>query len=296
MSSQRLPRSRRVAPDARPPMHLTARDVAIIQVVNDYRALLGNQIEALFFGSRSTAQYRLSRLFQHEFLERHFLTVVSGGPGSSPTVYTLGKRGAQVLIDTLGYEQNALRLPKKAGFAWGFLEHLLKINDVRVAVTLACRAQSWALETWWDEPIFRANPDHITLTDKRGTSHKKPVLPDGYFCLRVPQGMARFFLEVDRGSEPHSVFRPQVQVYEAYIRSGQYQARFAAKSLRVLIVTTTARRLANLKAVTKQAGGDRKYWFSTFAELTPETVLTAPIWQTMESSARQPLIALTSAT
>ncbi|MBZ0285214.1 MAG: replication-relaxation family protein [Anaerolineae bacterium] len=291
MSGQRLPRHRRVQPEVRPPMKLTERDVEIISAVNDYRALLGSQLEALFFTSRSTCQYRLSRLFQHEFLERHFLTVVSGGPGSSPTVYTLGKRGAQVLIDTLGYEQSALRLPKKAGFAWGFLEHLLKINDVRLAVTLACRANGWELETWWDEPIFRSNPDHVTLTDKRGTSRQKPVLPDGYFCLTVPHGKARFFLEVDRGTELHSAFKPQVQVYEAYTASGQYQARYQAKSLRVLIVTTTPRRLTNLKAVTKKAGGDRKYWFTTFAQLTPETVLTTPIWQSLEGNTLYPLIA-----
>ncbi|GIL13920.1 MAG: hypothetical protein BroJett038_26400 [Chloroflexota bacterium] len=287
---RRLPRNRRVEPSARPAMKLTARDCAIIQAVNDYRALLGSQIEALFFASRSTAQYRLSRLYQHEFLERHFLTTVSGGPASSPTVYTLGKRGVQVLIDTFQLERTAVRLPKKSGFAWGFLDHLLEINAVRVAVTLACRQHGWELETWHDEPIFRANPDYVVLTDGRGRQRKKPVLPDGYFCLSVPQGKARFFLEVDRGTEPHSAFRPQVQVYLAYTASGLYQARYQARSLRILIVTTTPRRLANLQAVTRKAGGDRKFWFTTFEQITAETVLTAPIWLPLETETAAPLI------
>src|SRR5258708_25283628 len=96
--STRRPRHRRVVEEARPPMVLTARDREIIKAVNDHRALLQEHIQALFFQSRSTAQFRLQRLFQHEFLERHFLSVISGGPASSPAVYTLGKRGAQVLV------------------------------------------------------------------------------------------------------------------------------------------------------------------------------------------------------
>lgn len=286
----RLPRNRRVMNEARPPMKLMERDIAIIQAVNDYRALLGSHIEALFFTSRSTAQYRMSRLYQHEFLERYFLTTVSGGPASSPTVYTLGKRGVQVLVDTCDYEREQLRIPKRSTFAWGFLEHLLKINDFRVAVTLACRANGWQLEIWQDEPIFRADPDYVVLTNKRGKEQRKPVLPDGYFCLNVVQGKTRFFLEIDRGTEPHSAFRPQVEVYQVYTTSGQYQERYQAKSLRILIVTTTPRRLANLKAVTQKAEGDRKYWFTTFDQITAETVLTVPIWQMLDGNSLHPLI------
>lgn len=290
-AKKRLPRHRRVAPSDRPPMVLTERDCEIIRLINDCRALTGGQLETLFFNSRSTAQYRLSRLFQHEYVNRQFLSSVAGSPASSPAIYSLGKRGVQVLIDTFHYEREEVRLPKTM-FAWQFMEHLLKINLVRVAVMLACRARGWSLESWLDERSFRARPDYVTLTDKRGKAHKKPVLPDGYFCLAVPKGMARFFLEVDRGTEPHSKFRPQVMVYEAYTKSGQYQARFQAKSLRILIVTTSPRRLANLKAVTKKAGGDRKYWFTTSAQVEAQTILTAPIWQTLESSELLSLIDL----
>lgn len=288
----RLPRSRRVTLAERPPMQLMERDRDIIKAVNDCRALLGSQIQALFFNSRSTAQYRLSRLYQHEFLDRQFMSVTSGGPASSPIIYTLGKRGAQVLIDELGYEQNEVRLPKRAAFAWQFLEHLLKINDVRVAVTLATNTHGWELEAWYDEAVFRGNPDYVMLKSDKGKMSKKPVLPDGYFCLNTPWGKAHFFLEVDRGKEPHSKFRPQVEVYQAYTASGQYQTRFSKRSLRVLVVTTSPRRMANLKETTLKAGGDRKYWFTTFEQLTPDTVFTVPIWQRLDDETLQPLIIL----
>jgi hypothetical protein len=250
-------------------------------------------LKLLGFGSDDgdTTQYRLSRLFHHEFLDRHFMPVVAGGPASSPILYTLGKRGAHLLLQACGYEPEQLhRFPKR--LPWRAVEHSLQINDVRIAITLACRAHNFTLETWLDEATFRARPDYVTLTDERGKASRKPVLPDGYFCLTVPQGRARFFLEVDRATEPHSKFRPQVLVYEAYTRSGLYQQRFGARSLRILIVTTTPQRLAHLKATARGAGGSQIYWFSTVDRIRPETVLTASIWERLDGADKYPLIAL----
>ena len=282
-SHPRLPRHRRVEEPQRPPMVLTRRDCEVIRAVNDCRILSATQIEALFFGSRSTAQYRLSRLFHHEFLERHFLTVVSRPPASAPILYTVGKRGAQVLVETFGYERSQLRLPKRATLGWHLVEHLLKVNDVRVAVMLAARQDGITLETWLDETTFRAQPDYVSLTTKSGRKRQKPVFPDGYFCLVTPRGTARFFLEIDRGTELLSKFAPQIAVYEAYVASGGYQTRFQAKSLRVLVVTATERRVRSLMRVTQKVGGDRKYWFTTFDRVNTETILTGAIWQRLGS-------------
>ncbi|NLF74311.1 MAG: hypothetical protein GX573_01335 [Chloroflexi bacterium] len=292
---KRLPRGKRVPPDERPPMKLTERDIDVIQAVNDHRALLGSHIEALFFGSQSTAQYRLSRLFQHEYLDRHFMSVVSGGPASSPILYTLGNRGEQVLIEHRDYDDKALRRPRGGVLAAQFLEHLLKINDFRIAVNLATQAHEWQVETWEDETFFRANPDYVMLEDKRGRTNKKPVYPDGYFRLVVPQGRAHFFLEVDRSREGHKKFQPQIEVYQAYTAGGQYQARYSQHSLRILVVTTSWQRVANLKKTTAQAGGDRKYWFTTFDQVSPETILTAPVWQRLDSDDLRPLIGVAQA-
>lgn len=286
----RLPRHKRVTEDARPPMALTDRDCEVIRSVNDYRAVTTDQLEALFFGSRSTAQYRLSRLFQHEFLDRNFLSVVSGAPGSSPAIYTLGKRGVGVLVERFGYERSQIRLPKRATLGWHLVEHLLKVNDLRVVVTLAAQQQHFTLETWLDETTFRAQPDYVSVTDKSGRTRKKPVFPDGYFCLQTPRGKARFFLEVDRGTELLSKYAPQIAVYEAYVGSGQYQERFQAKSLRILIVTTSERRLRSLMRVTEKMGGDRKYWFTTFERVNRETILSAAIWQRLGSGGLMPLV------
>lgn len=287
----RRPRHKRVEETERPVMVLTNRDKEIIKAVNDHRALKQEHIQALFFTSRSTAQFRLQRLFQHEFLDRQFLSVVSGGPAASPAIYTLGKRGAKVLVEESNYGQQELRLPKGI-FSWQFVEHTLKIADFRVAVTLAAKANGFTVEEWRDETTFRSHPDYVTLTDKRGKSLKKPVLPDGYFCLVTPNGKSRFFVEVDRGTEELSKFTPQVRVYNQYTASGQYQQQYQAKSLRILVVTSSSKRLATLREATQKIGGDRKYWFTTFMQAIPDAVLTDLIWQTLEDDGLQPLIKL----
>jgi hypothetical protein len=287
---RRLPRAKRVAEEDRPNMILTDRDCDILKLVNDCRILRNSHIEALFFQSRSTAQFRLSRLFHHEFLERHFLSVVTGGPASSPALYSLGKRGAYTLVSRFGYERDQIHRVKKEAIGWHVLEHVLMINDVRVAVMQACRQEGIDLLDWREENIFRAEPDYVEIKDKRERTHKKPVLPDGYFCLNTPKGKSRFFLELDRGTEVLSKVLPQLQVYEAYTVSGQYQTRFQAKSLRILIVTTTPKRLQSLKATARKVEGDRKYWFTTFDQIKSQTVLTAPIWQQLDSHTLHRLI------
>ena len=144
---RRRSRSMRVPEADRPPMELTARDVEILRTVNEFRAVRGDQLHRLFFTSRSAAQYRLQRLFQHEFLDRHVLPVTTGGPASSPTVYTLARRGAQILIDQAGLDRRDIHLRSRA-FNWRFLNHRLKINEVRVATLLAVQALGFVLETW----------------------------------------------------------------------------------------------------------------------------------------------------
>src|SRR5690242_4749512 len=77
-----------------PPMRLMPRDVEILRAVGEYQILRQDQIQRMFFGSKSTAQYRLSHLYQHGFLDRHFLPVQNGW---SATLYTLARRGADML-------------------------------------------------------------------------------------------------------------------------------------------------------------------------------------------------------
>src|SRR5260221_6982870 len=165
-----------------PPMELTLRDTRIIEAVYQYRVLRQDQIHALFFGASHTAsQRRLALLYHHGFLERRFLTVRASYL-LSPTLYMLDKRGAAHLRTALGYDEIAWK-PVDVQVGQLFLEHTLAINDVRVAITLACRAPGYELLTWESETDLKADFDRVTLRARTGQRRAVSLIPDSYFVL-----------------------------------------------------------------------------------------------------------------
>ena len=284
----KLPRNRRV--DNPPPMRLMARDLEILSAVHDFRIVRGSQLQALFFGSQSTASYRLSRLYQHGFLDRHFLPTL-GGIASSPALYTLGKRGVDVLRRTLdGDPQQIRKPPNHRELSPLFLEHLLQTNDFRVAVMLAARRLDYTMEKWLDDFQLKADYDRVVIEAPNRRRREVSLIPDGYFVLRAPQGRACFFLEMDRGTMTRGRFRDKVLAYQAYIASGQYEKRYGTRSLRVLTVTSGPKRLENLKAEAEEARGGRVFWFTTSDLVTDKTVLMGAIWQITGSNELASLI------
>lgn len=272
----KTPRNRRV--DNPPPMRLMERDIEILKAVHEFRIMRGDQLQALFFGSQSTASYRLSRLYQHGFLDRHFLPTL-GGLASSPALYTLGKRGVDVLRRVLDCGPKDIRKPpNNQELSPLFLEHLLQINDFRVAVTVAARSLDHTLEKWLDDYQLKADYDRVVIQTTQGRRRSVSLIPDGYFVLQVPQGRACFFLELDRGTMTRGRFRDKVLAYQAYIASGQYEKRYGTRSLRVLTVTSGPKRLENLKEEAEQAGGGRVFWFTTSERVTATNVLSQLIW------------------
>ena len=284
----KLPRNRRV--DNPPPMRLMARDIEILRAVHDFRIVRGSQLQALFFGSQSTASYRLSRLYQHGFLDRHFLPTL-GAIASSPALYTLGKRGVDVLRRVLdGDPQQIRKSPDHRELSPLFLEHLLQINDFRVAVTVAAREQRYTLELWLDDFQLKASYDRVVIEAPNRRRREVSLIPDGYFVLKVPQGRACFFLEMDRGTMTRGRFRDKVLAYQAYIASGQYEKRYGTRSLRVLTVTSEPKRLENLKTEAEEARGGRVFWFTTSDLVADKTVLMGAIWQIAGSKELDSLI------
>jgi len=279
-----------VSEDLLPTFRLTERDCALLKAINDCRALLTRQITTMFFSSQSRCYKRLEKLFHYGFVDRHFLPQVAHAPAASPIVYTITKLGASVLATTYGYTSDQFHFPTASILAWETLTHILAINDVYGAIYRASVDSGVSLVDWRDELSFRANPDYVWVVNSRGTSSKKPVLPDGYFHLKLPQGNARFFLEVDRGTEGMQQFKSQIQVYQEYILSGGYEAQFHSKSLRILVVVPTKTRLETVRRAIAEVGGGERYWITTFDQLEPTMVLTAPIWQKAREEGLFPII------
>ncbi|MHB8625512.1 MAG: replication-relaxation family protein [Aggregatilineales bacterium] len=257
-----------------PPMRLMPRDEEILSTVAEYRVLRQDQIQRLFFGSKSTAQYRLSHLYQHGFLDRHFLPVQGGW---SPTLYTLAKRGIEVLRVEYGKDipQSTIRGRNTTP---EFLEHTLAINDVRIAFTLACRIPGFTLVTWRGEAAMKMDYDRVDIRLPNGKRSAVSLIPDSYCVLQTPRGSAPFFIELDRGTETTQRFATKILAYRAYVEGGQYTRRYQSRSLRVLTITLSAKRLMNLKQATEQVGGTHLFWFAVLSDVITCSLFSDPMW------------------
>ena len=276
------------------PMQLTDRDKDIIRAICDYRILRQDQIQALFFGvnsgAKARAQKRLVKLFDHRYLTRFFLPT-QGGMNSSPILYGLDKKGAELLRLEFGYDELHWYASMKE-LKDDFLEHTLAIADVRVAVTVACQREGYELLDWQGENELKADYDHVNVRTSKGISQSVPVVPDSYFVIATPMGKAHFFLELDRGTMTNSRFRTKVEAYVAYFQQG-YQHRYGTKSLRILTVTVGQARLANLKRITEQVPETTWFWFGLLDDINAQEVLSTPIWQVAGGESSQTLIELT---
>jgi protein involved in plasmid replication-relaxation len=290
-----------------PRWRLTQRDIEMVRAVHRYRALTARQIYQLFFQSphasdagavSSRCQHRLRMLFQHGYLKR-YQPLGARGEGRRPLVYLLDKTGAQWLRNNRrsGEEEPGWN-PKRNHVDWPFLDHLLATNDVRLSVELASRPERVELVRWIDEQQLRSQEmrDYVIVPEGR---YKVAVIADGYFHLSDGQYAYHHFLEVDMATETvglpplsrnRKTFARKVQAYLAYYRSGQYAQRYATQAMRVLVVTTSSRRMQNLRQVTESVGGGAQFWFTTLSLLNPGSVLFTPIWSVAGAKAKRSLL------
>lgn len=278
-----------------PGFQLTERDIRLVDWIYRLRAATTDQLQRLLFpsgslyserGRRTQCQYRLKLLFHHGYVTRDERPMRISD-GKQPLVYFLDKRGAELLAAQAGVEVTDLDWrardnTAKAGHL--FLEHLLATNDVRIAFTLAAETKGLALPVWLDDrTLRRAEMKAYVLIPGED---KVAIVPDGFFQLEFPDGMVfSHFLEADRrtvtgvsNKAGRRDWARKVRAFSAFKESGQYEQRYGAAEFRVLTVTTGAQRLENLKAITEAEGGGRRFWFTTYEQLTSETALSAPIW------------------
>jgi hypothetical protein len=256
-------------------MQLTARDRQVIQAVCQYRFLRRDQIQTLFFPSQNTANRRLQHLYQHGFLKRHLLPVRLG-EGRHQAIYGLDERGAVLVAAEQGVAREDVHWRKKDNrTSFLFLEHTLHINDFRIAITLSCKARGYHITRWVDERDIKTMGERVPAPEKR--RRYLPVMPDAFFEVDFGDRQAGFFLEMDMGTMTNKRYKDKVRAYIIYKTQGHYEEKFKTSSLRVLTVTTSKRRLKNLKRATEGVKGRNLFWFTTFEALSQEKI-TQSLW------------------
>lgn len=253
---------------------LSQRDPHILRAVNDCQALTVSQLITLFWNSPNPAYTRLRQLVQAGYLEKHFITQIRAAPAASPMVFTISKQGAAVLTEHFGYGREDFHFVSRQVKNWQSLQLLQATNDIRVALTRACwEDPAYELVEWRNELRFRSNPDFVYLEHK-----KVPVYPDGFCIVRRENARTLNFVEADSGSEGLPQVLQQLRIYMAYTQSGLYEQSFGTKFWRVLLVTNSLKRRDNIRKRLAALGGGANFWFTTFDELTVNSVLRQPIW------------------
>lgn len=247
-----------------------------MRAINDCQALTIQQLMTLFWNSPNPAYTRLRQLVKYGYLEKCYITQIRAAPAASPMVLTLTRQGAAVLAETFGYDTEDFNFASRQIENWKTFQPIRATNDIRVALMRACwEDEHFTLVEWRNEARFRSKPRHVYIEGK-----KKPVYPDGYCLVRQGRRMTYNFVEADNGTEGLKQFMGQMAVYQAYVDAGLYQEDFGTRFWRVLVVTTGDKRLENLRRkVIQVGGGGRNYLFTTYDRISPQTILSAPIWR-----------------
>jgi len=270
-ATKRLSRYRRES--APPPLVLQQRDRQLVAAVGQHRFLTREQIERLFFRTTTRANFRLQKLYHHRFLNRLHLPTVRG---SSQAIYCLDREGVPVAAEVLGVPPASIPWKRKSRDVGPlFMRHLLAVNDVRIGFELAARSNpEHELLLWLDDQEAR---------DKYAWGYTQKVLaPDAYGRYRFGDRVVSFFLELDRATMAANRWVDKVKRYQEYASSRRYEERFGMKLFRVVVVTTSPQRLANLlKAAEEQT--QRAFWFATLADVR-EKGLRGQIWRRFGSA------------
>lgn len=274
----RLPAYSRLNERDLPIMRITERDKQILEAVHAYDGVLSEpQIRQLFFSGRTATQVRLKLLFQHGYLSRPTRRQRAALP---TMVYWLGERGAACVAGLTGQSLEEFQWRKEP--RWSQIDHDLAVNDLRITFFQACeQANSFTFDEWIPQSEFWAHPDKVEYLLPGGIKASRFIRPDGYAMVTRGDYTGKFLIEVDLATEHNSrIAREKILPGIAYIRSDVYRRRFGYNSGRWLFVTTSDRRLKNMKQQTERvADKDAKlFYFTTFDRISPATLLTTPIW------------------
>lgn len=231
-------------------LRITERDRWLLEALGKMRFLTTAQLARLAFnGSRWAANKRLRKLLDAG-LVRVWLRSLS-----EENVYSLTLAGARMLGDQ-GVPSTTPR-----GLD-GNLDHLLAINQVRIALALTLHDAGGELAWWrsdWELP-------------RRG---RAPVVPDALFAVRwADNGQQLFALEVDIQSRSPQAFIKKILRYQGL--TSQKGRPLGLAPLLVLAVGRDPRSVERYRLGLGHAGLGARVWFTTLAALAKTPA--GPIW------------------
>jgi len=241
------------------------------------------QIQRRFFptpGARSACYRRLALLIEAGYLRA---ARILAAPASvfGKAFITVGPSAREILRSQLLLEPREVRrfaaraVPTTAA-------HDLAINDVHLALELACRGSSRvSLESWTSEWELRSTPRKVL---DPVLQRQVPVIPDAGFTLSLGgSALQRFFLELDRNTYP-TPERFGAKLRALIVLAGETLTP-------VLFVTTDEKRARHILAQAKGLEANPTWiWVTTLDRVSERTILSEPIWAIAGEGGGHPLV------
>ena len=223
-------------------VRLSERDIRVVSKCGVSKWLTTGQLARLYFPQVTPDAVRksLRRLVEAGYL------VVHREHQMAEALHGLGPKG-KVLLEAKGIAAEVTRKPPRQ------IEHLVGINDVRVAVEVKPQQVAYFFACW-ELPAL-------------GWVH--PVIPDAVLGLRVPERRT-FLVEYDRGTETLPTLVRKVRGYDGGLSGISFRA--------LLLVTDTEARLETLARHVRNEGFLRRILGCVRAELSSEGI-DAPLFQ-----------------
>jgi hypothetical protein len=236
---------------------LMPRDLILLRAIAFLRVIDREQARAIGnFNSATRLNYRLAALRSLGLLKQFFVGL---GPGTRKGVFSLTRKGAQVA--GVVYRRTRFASDATIGFD-PFLIHRIAVGDVYIAVMQKSLPEGVRTSTW-----------RFFETPLAGNTH---LIPDGYFELHSRDASRGVFLEMDMGTETARIWKKKVAEYLSFAASGGFQEGFGVQQFRVLVITTSAKRLQNLARVISSLT-QKLFWLTTLEELKTSGPWV-PIW------------------
>jgi len=210
-------------------------------------------------GFRSTRRTnaRLLQLARAGLLRRFFVGSIAHG---RKAVYTLSPKGGELVNAKLG---GIYRPSGRLVVGDTFVGHQMGINTIYLALKYRpIPLASVRLRRW--------------LTFRQSISEAIKLTPDAFFELETAGNIRATFLEIDLGTEALKVWQQKTAYYLQLAVSGEFLRRFHQPQFRVLVVTSSDRRLANIRATVIKST-DKVFWFTTFNTINRDG-FWSPIW------------------
>lgn len=253
-------------PGSRGTTVITDRDRQLLEALITFRVVDREQARLISgFTSIGRANKRLLKLVRAGLLKRFFIPTRSGGVGA---LYTLSAKAIQFV----GSNSRPIQRKSDALLTTDlFVVHQLAINSVLLKTKQLPGAELARLMT------FRSI-----------LSKSVPLQPDAYFELNTATALYPMFLEVDLGNESLKILEKKAQQYILLATSEEYQRLFKHLRFRVLIVTSSGRRLESIRKVISKHT-NKIFWFSTLNAINSDGFF-APVWLRPEGQEKQSLL------